>query len=318
MRPRLFFISGREVGYLSAQPGVEAPVDLVGHSPTAGTCLLYSDSGLPNQQGPLAPDKIVFRDGWREDDRYLLLNLRFTGWHRYKATNALSLFYKGEPLVREITTGDFFDWLPVGRNLFRDKRIPRENLNGFLIPRTGLVSVLQILTGIGSRWAQDPPYYAAVEDFQTGGEFDYVHTRLADWHGWQHDRRVYFYHDGGPIVVVDDASGSSQQAALTWHLAGEGKMEGDRLSLRDGDSPVEAYFVPLDAKGYFETTSNPGENSGVSVVYLPVAKGRLHLVTVFLPEQWVGADVKWNQEVGTLRVENKDGASVVLPFPGAE
>lgn len=181
-----------------------------------------------------------------------------------------------------------------------------------------IVWVLHTLTGVGGPWAQDPPYYAEVVNFETHDEMDWVHTRLTNWRGWQHDRRVYFYHDGGPIVVVDDASGPSQQAALTWQLAGEGKMEGTRLSLREGDSPVEIHFVPLDVDGHFEITSNPGENSGASVVYLPVAKGRLRLATVFLPEQWVGAEVKWNQEVGTLRVESKDGASVVLPFPGAE
>ena len=142
---------------LYAQPGVENAVNLQGMSPTAGSCLIYSDSGLPNQPGPLAPDKIVFRDGWTPDAAYMLLNLRFSGWHRYKATNGVVLLYQDGPIVVEKSNGDSFSWLPTGRQLFRDKRVPRENLNGLLIPRTGWAQVVHRLTGIGSDWAQDPP-----------------------------------------------------------------------------------------------------------------------------------------------------------------
>lgn len=69
--PRFIWLAGQAVTelerqgkYLSAQPGVEQPVLLEGRSPSEGSCLIYGDSGLPNQTGPLAPDKIVFRDGW--------------------------------------------------------------------------------------------------------------------------------------------------------------------------------------------------------------------------------------------------------------
>ncbi len=82
--PRYLWLAGKaleaieaEEGYLGAQPGVEAPLTMVAESPTQGSCLLYGNSGLPNQMGPLAPDKIVFRDGWSDDAGYLLLNLRY-------------------------------------------------------------------------------------------------------------------------------------------------------------------------------------------------------------------------------------------------
>ncbi|MCJ7739521.1 MAG: hypothetical protein MUQ10_19780, partial [Anaerolineae bacterium] len=81
--PRYVWLAGRSLDaleargeYLGAQPGVESPVSLSGRSPTSGSCLLYGDSGLPNQLGPLAPDKIVLRDGWSKDSIYALLNLR--------------------------------------------------------------------------------------------------------------------------------------------------------------------------------------------------------------------------------------------------
>jgi hypothetical protein len=104
---RYLWLAGRAVEYLeshdgilAAKPGLEIPVDMTGRSPETGSCLLYGNSGLPNQVGPLAPDKIVFRDGWTQRSAYLLLNLRFTGWHRYKATNTLTLLYQAGPAGR--------------------------------------------------------------------------------------------------------------------------------------------------------------------------------------------------------------------------
>ena len=96
--PRLLWLADQslaqveaEGGYLYAQPGLEAPVTFEDIPPTGASCLLYGNLGLPNQVGPLAPDKIVFRDGWSSDSAYVMLNLRFTGWHRYKATNTITL-----------------------------------------------------------------------------------------------------------------------------------------------------------------------------------------------------------------------------------
>jgi hypothetical protein len=180
--PRYIWLAGRAVemleqrgGYLFAQPGVEEPVSLEGRSPTEGSCLIYGDSGLPNQKGPLGPDKIVFRDGWGPEATYLLVNLRFTGWHRYKATGTVTLVYRGEILAADVLDGRLFSWLPKGRSLFRDKRIPRENLNGLVVAKTGMAAVLHALAGIGGSWAQDPPYYAEVVAFETGEEMDWAH-----------------------------------------------------------------------------------------------------------------------------------------------
>ncbi|MDE3092043.1 MAG: hypothetical protein KGJ80_21935, partial [Chloroflexota bacterium] len=222
--PQYIWLAGRALdnldqsnGSIFAQPGVEHAIDMAGRSPQEGSCLMYGDSGLPNQAGPLAPDKIVFRDGWSSDSMYALLNLRFTGWHRYKATNTLTLVYKGAPLIVDEQQGSAFDWLPTGRSLFRDKRIPRENLNGLVIENTGMSAVLYTLTGVGSPWAQDPPYYVSVERFETDGDKDISTTVLDDWQGWRHARTIYFYHHG-PIIVFDDASGKAgDQAAMIWH-----------------------------------------------------------------------------------------------------
>lgn len=245
--PRLLWLAGRALDYTdshgkfaSAQPGLEAAASLVGISPTQGSCLLYGDSGLPNQVGPLAPDKIVFRDGWQPDSTYLLLNLRFSGWHRYKATNTVTMLYKGGPLVVENTAGNTFAWLPVGRSLFRDKRIPRENLNGLVVSRTGMSAVLYGLTGIGGPWAQDPPYYARVVSFDPSTATSV--TEISGWRGWTQRRTIALNPDG--LWVWDEAQGSGDQpAAIIWHFASGATLSGNRVLLRGGDHPAEAVIT---------------------------------------------------------------------------
>ncbi len=314
--PRYMWLAGRALtrsetqgGYLFVQPGIEQPIALTGHSPTQGSCLLYGDSGLPNQVGPLAPDKIVFRDGWTEDATYLLLNLRFTGWHRYKATNTVTLIYKNGPLVADVLDGESFGWLPTGRSLFRDKRIPRENLNGLQIEHTGMSAVLYSLTGIGSPWAQDPPHYAEVLAFHTGEELDWSHTRLVNWHGWQHDRWVYFYHDRGPIVVMDEAEGPwDSQAALIWHLSGEGTVMGQHVQLHVGGQPLEALFLPLNS---VQPLIAIDRDDGELRVQYDANYGHLRLVTLFLPGHWVGAEVQFDTDESILHLR-QPGAKASL------
>jgi hypothetical protein len=281
--------------FLSAQPGIKTPVEFSGSAPTEGSCLLFGDAGLPNQPGTLAPDKIVLRSGWLPDSAYLLLNLRFTGWHRYKATNSIVLIYQEGPLAVESSNDRPSSWLPVGRSQFRDKRIPRENLNGLLIPRTGISRVLYELVGAGgSLWAQDPPFYAWVERFETLGPLDISRTVLDDWHGWDHTRTIYFIH-GGPIVVMDIAENKygKGQSAITWHLIGQGVRDDDGLWLRQGTSPARLAFSK-DAWNTTEIThpSSARENGLTpdwDVVYHSPQSGRLNLNTAFLLGDWADA-----------------------------
>jgi hypothetical protein len=300
--PRYLWLSERSLDaleaegqHLTAQPAVEAPVELLGKAPSQGSCLLFGDSGLPNQQGPLAPDKIVFRSGWLPESAYLLLNLRFTGWHRYKATNSIVLLFQEGPLVLESASGTSFSWLPVGRSLFRDKRIPRTNLNGLLIPRSGMSRVLYELIGFGgSLWAQDPPHYAGVERFETLGPLDFSRTVLDDWRGWDHARSIYFFHDG-PIVVMDAAENErdSGPAALTWHVVGQGLRDNGGLWLRTGDSPARLALTSGDWDTT-ELTASPQAGAidwtpDWDMVYHSPQPGRLGLSTTFLLDDWADA-----------------------------
>ncbi len=298
----LLWLAGRALDHLAenpawlkGQPGVENNLVSMGSSPTIGSCLLFGDSGLPTQQGPLAPDKIVFRSGWETDDLYMLLNLRFTGWHRYKATNALMQIYKGEPLVIENTSGENFNWLPTGRSLFRDKRIPRENLNGLQIAKTGLAAALYQLTGIGGPWAQDPPFYAEVTHFETTPEFDSSTTLTNDWHGWQHQRTIYFYPEG-IIAIFDNSQGpEGHPAALTWHLVGDAIPEGNRIPLgltpETGTSP-EVVLLPINGSQPEIQAETPSGNLPILRVQYSAPDGEnLQAATIFLFENWVGAEI---------------------------
>lgn len=300
----LLWLAGRAIEYqeeksnqIGGQPGAEITSAVTGNSPTTGSCLLYGDSGLPTQSGPLAPDKIVFRSGWESDDFYLLLNLRFTGWHRYKATNALMQVYKKKPLLIEDTSGESFDWLPTGRSIFRDKRIPRENLNGLQIKKSGLAEVLFQLTGIGGPWAQDPPYYAEVARFETMPDYDLSSTIIDDWHGWRHQRTIYFYHDG-VIVILDEAQGpKTQSAALTWNLVSEASYpEGNRIplgSVKELESTAEVVLLPITSnQPEIQTASFSEVLPGFQVKYTTSTGGSLQTVTSFLFNEWRGAEVQ--------------------------
>lgn len=276
---------------LSAQPGLREPTTISGISPVEGSCLIYGDSGLPARMGPLAPDKIVFRDGWTAESQYLLLNLRFSGWHRYKATNAVVVVYQGGPLVVEPALRGRFPWLPEGRTLLRDKRVPREELNGLLVPRRGLSAVLFGLTGFGSPWAQDPPYYARVERFETLAGLDMSRTTVEEWNGWSHARSVYFFH-AGPIVIVDEASSDSVVAtdpAIRWHLVGEGRAESPSLWLRQGTDPAR---VAWGQEAWPDMTFEPmsdylSQEPLVQVTYRPSVRGSgLRLATTWLLGNW--------------------------------
>jgi hypothetical protein len=303
--PQYLWLSDRSFDWLVSNdrllvpwPGIEEPVAMAGEPPEEGSCLLYGDSGMPNQVGPLAPDKIVFREGWAQDSAYMLLNLRFSGWHRYKGTGSLVLAYRGGALASELFTGEPAPWLPVGRSQFRDKRIPRENVNGLLIQRTGLSQVIYLLAGAGrSSWAQDPPAYAQVDQFQTLGPLDIAQITLDDWHGWQQQRTVYFVHQG-PALVVDEAwnTGSRGASALAWHLIGEGEAEGEGLWLRREDSPVR--FV-LPAEAWRSTVVEPlhaANESGLTpnwrLIYNSPQQGSLSLAAAFLWNGWADATLQ--------------------------
>lgn len=324
----LLWVSGRSLEHfltsgekMTAVPGADAPLVFQGRSPAYGSCLLYANAGTPTGKGPLAADKLVFRDGWSRDSAYILVNLRSTGWHRYKGTGTVTLMYQSGPLLVEELEGEVPFWMPQGRNQFRDKRIPRENLNGFIIRRSGVGAVLHSLTGLGSDWAQDPPQLAQVVRFENQADADVGHIRINDWHGWQHDRSIYFMHKG-PVVILDTANGPDfSTAGLVWHLTTESPIENDgmlsRIKIRSGAEPAEIVLLAPDGDGSVNTVPNTNPNSPeLKVQYQPTQRGRLSLFTVILTRDWINASVNLESSGGfpTLVIRtNTKQISVPLP-----
>lgn len=317
--PRYIWFAGRALegsaayhGFTRPQPGADGPLSGAGEPPTEGSCLIFGDTGLPTRAGPLAPDKIVFRDGWSPGDQYALLNLRFSGWHRYKATNTLTLVACDGALLADQQAGAALPWLPRGRSVVRDKRLPREALNGLIIPRSGMSAVAQQLSGLGGPWAQDPPPYARVAEFVLREDSEISTTVIDDWRGWSHSREVRFYHDG-PIVVLDTAEGpATQRAALAWNLPAGGALAGAEVALREGDSPARLVMVPLDGGTIGQT---PAGADGSHVRYTARAGGRLGLASVILSGAWATASVEIvADEWPTLRISAGE-RSVEVPLP---
>ncbi|MEM2001944.1 MAG: hypothetical protein QXT77_04785, partial [Candidatus Methanomethylicaceae archaeon] len=208
--------------------------------------------------------------------------------------------------------GKPFSWLPVGRSLFRDKRVPRENLNGLVVEKTGMAAALYGLTGIGGSWAQDPPYYAEVVAFETGPEKDWAHIRLADWRGWQHSRWIYFYHNGGPIVIVDEARGpAGAKAGLIWHLVGGEEVAAGHFRLRGGDATVEIALLPLFSDGAEVQERNAG-SLYLDVVHWCVSE--LYEVAALVHGKWTGAEMETSEREIILKSGLEERISFTLPF----
>jgi hypothetical protein len=302
-------------GFLTAQPGAEIPLAGEANSPTTGSCLLYGPSGVPTRAGPFAADKIVLRGGWQTDDLYLLLNLRFAGWHRYKATNSVIQISQGGPLVVENVHQPPSGWMPLGRRLFRDKRIPRENLNGLMIAKRGLSEVLYRLTGVEGPWAQDPPHFARVSRFNPGRDRDVCTSHIDDWHGWNHERSIVFFRSG-IVVIIDKASGPQhQKGAIVWHFAGINPASNHRIKLRGRNhpnGPAEAVFLALsNIEENFETINTDNQKEILRAQLDVSTNGILEIATVFLTKNWVGSDVSVVNSVVEIRQEN---ATIRVPL----
>jgi len=204
-----------------AQPGAERSPStrLKARAPQSGSCLLFGDAGLPGQRVALMPDKIVLRDGWAEDDVVALVNLRFAGWHRYKATGAVvGIFHRNLLVADRLDSAQQWAILPAGRSLVRDKRIPREAVNGLTISDRGMTRLVKAFTGLGSLWSQDPPQYAEVYHLDFGTERDSVKLRMP-WDGTIWEREISLDHRRRELTVIDRVDSPWKRPfLLNWHI----------------------------------------------------------------------------------------------------
>jgi len=107
---------------------------------------------------------------------------------------------------------------------------------------------------------------------------DWAHIRLTGWRGWQQDRWIYFYHNGGPVVVVDEARGpAGAKAALIWHLPSTEAVGDGRFRLGAGQTVI----IVEDEKG------QPGilGGTGSTVELMHLGQGKLWMATMFVMEK---------------------------------
>lgn len=227
--------------------------------PKVGSCYIKGTTGTATKPGPLKPDKIVFREGWTKDSIYALLNLRFSGWHSYKATNCFVSIMHGEPFVAEKLELRQHSWLPKAKADHRDKKIMREELNGFQIEKIGFEKIVYEITGFGSPWAQDPPRFAEVIAFNSTPIADYAITKISDWHGWTHERAsVLVKGKNSFLVVFDYAKGKDKrEVGISWHLKGDSELGNQAIRLSQANYSLNVHY-PYSQQYKTEIFNNKG------------------------------------------------------------
>jgi len=287
--------------------------------PSIGSCYMMGPGKFPHAPGPSMPDKVVFREGWEEDSLYALLNLRYSGWHKYKASNCFVNIIYGRPFVVEDLISKKHEWLPAGRALYRDKKIDRVRLNGFQIGLEGYESLVHDLLKMGSPWAQDPPRFAEVVFFENAPAVDVTRTEISDWHGWKHSR-VSALAKGAHsyLVVIDRARGKAERkVAFTWHLKGESNLEHNCIRLKQDTYKMDVFY-PHKQDWYQVEIADSKEsyppagsihNPDIDLIMTSEDKSQVGFITLFLP---VIDEV--NSEVNCIDVVDLNGESA---YPNA-
>jgi hypothetical protein len=216
--------------------------DMVARHPHVGSCYLRAPTGIATRPGEVQPDKVVMREGWREDDLYALLNLRFAGWHGYKATNTVVTLMAGAPFVVSPMDRETKGWLPKAGAQQRDRRIDRTRLNGLQIRATGLDRAVFDLTRFGSSWRQDVPRFADVVTFATSNDTDIARTTIHDWGGVNHERAIVLTRESY-VAVLDHVHGRRGEATINWFLKGTAQTAEGRLDLRQESERLSVYYT---------------------------------------------------------------------------
>lgn len=263
--------------------------------PEKGSCYISGTTGIATKPGPIKPDKIVLREGWDKDSLYALLNLRFSGWHSYKATNGFISVMYGEPFVVEKLELKNHSWIPKGKADHRDKKIDRTELNGFQIEKTGLQKIIYQITGLENEWAQDPPRFAEVLAFNSTPIADYSITRISDWHGWDNTRTSVLVKGNDSFIVVFDQNKGKLDAkvAVNWHLKGDAEIGDQSLKLTNKNYSMNVHFPHLEGWYRVEIQKDEyvdppaGEIHKADYVLNMISEGKsdVGLITLFYPEK---------------------------------
>jgi len=210
--------------------------------PKTELCFLQGSTGIAQKPGQLEPDKIVFREGWDEKNLYALLNLRFSGWHSYPASNALTTIIYKEPFVVDNLMQEYKFSLLHPTRFYNDRKIDRINLNTFQLRSSGLQLMLHQLMGMPSIWRQDPPKFSSVDYFNSTKRVQYSRTSIENWYNWSHSRAIALKNDGF-FVVLDHAIGERENdTVVSWHLRGDNQISDMSIISKQKDTTMLIFF----------------------------------------------------------------------------
>lgn len=289
--------------------------NLIPIKPDVGSCYIRGTTGVAQKPGKLMPDKIVFREGWEKDSLFALLNLRFSGWHSYKATNNIITIMYGEPFVVEKMQLINHSWLPRAKSDQRDKKIDRTELNGFQIENTGLQKIIYEITGLGNEWAQDPPRFAEVLVFNSTPLVDYSISKISNWHGWNNTRTsVLVKGNDSFLVFFDQNKGTSPgKVGVTWHLKGEAEISDQSIKLINKNYSMNVYFPHFDdwyrvenqKDEYVDTPAGDIHKADYTLNLISEDNSEGGYITLFYP-------LRGNQsyKIENIDVKNKENKSI--------
>jgi hypothetical protein len=254
--------------------------------PDTKSVLLEKSAGhnrWPFESDPILPEKIVFRNGWEDDDLFAILNI-WGGqnhpisekiWHRYPATNEIITLNFKEPFVVQATN-----------IMSRDVVVKREELNAFNIKRDG-------------QWlnVHEKTYNAKVIFFERLGIADLSKTKLTNYFGWENERTCALV--GGEYFVVSDYCRGAQEddIGVLWHLKGDLEAKDrDRLKLRLFDKELSIFYPHNES--WYDVRLEPSKNqnavyqhqANVDLIFESEAEREKGFITVFYPSR--GDDVE--------------------------
>jgi hypothetical protein len=261
----------------------EAPT----RTPTVDSTYIEAPGNLVQFPSENRPDKIVFRSGWKDESLYALLNLRYDGFHGYKATNAIVSLYYGVPFIVEDFVKVSRKWLPKGRARERDDNIDRHRLNGFYIEEPLLNRVFNKIDVLRTRWFQTLPRYTKTNQFYNSDIFDYSRTDIVDWLGWSNYRTCLLVGDAYFAVFDFNKGNSEKRHSIIWHL--RGRYNSERNILTQNNYKLQTSFL-FDDNSSIDIRSSEEIYEPESVLFEPnydifisSSKNHSEVVSIFAP-----------------------------------
>lgn len=231
----------------------------------------------PYDSAPILPDKIVLREGWGQDDMFVLLNL--WGGQNSPSAKTVSHRYPGSNEIISLVCGEQFLVQNINQ-VTRDGLIRREELNAFNIKREG-------------EWqsALKETYNSKIQFCEALETVEASKTTLYDYLSWTNERTALLI-KGGYFVVFDQSYGAqAEEGGVRWHLQGDIIDRNEQsLKLRLLDSELSVLYPHDPCKNHVELT----QNHRIIPIYqhhadydldLMAQSDRMGFVTLFCPSR---------------------------------